>query len=288
MGIEITKRYQAKLMLNPIYIGSLLLLILNDIYLKPSFSNLLTGKLSDFSGVFCLAVFLYIVSANRVSRIFRARASFIISFGLLAIFQIPWVVNFVNSMLISLQFPKTSLTPDYTDLVVVIIYPAYFKFLEWAENVEIGNVFGGEYIFRIVFSVSLIWFVATSFTSFQVVQLNKVVITEKKEAEFFYSFEGFLFENGFELISLIKTDESAFLLIASKAENFENKYGRYTQELDWQFKFNLQHDNLIELSEIQLYAFNFKIEEPLADSLINKEFIKAFDVYISENYSTGN
>ena len=44
-------------LLAPPALGALALLLLNDFVLKPAFHNALTGKLSDFAGLFLFAVF---------------------------------------------------------------------------------------------------------------------------------------------------------------------------------------------------------------------------------------
>lgn len=51
------KNCNISLLLSPLFLVSLLVLGLNDWVLKSSFHNFLTGKLSDFAGVFALAIF---------------------------------------------------------------------------------------------------------------------------------------------------------------------------------------------------------------------------------------
>lgn len=48
----------AGLLLHPVFLLSLLLLILNDFYFKAAYHNAFTGKLSDVTGLFAFAVFL--------------------------------------------------------------------------------------------------------------------------------------------------------------------------------------------------------------------------------------
>lgn len=47
------------------FIGALALLLLNDLYLKPSFHNWVTGKLSDFAGLYVFAVASLVVVSKR-------------------------------------------------------------------------------------------------------------------------------------------------------------------------------------------------------------------------------
>jgi hypothetical protein len=53
------KSCNSALLLSPLFLGSLLVLGLNDWLLKATFHNFLTGKLSDFAGVFALAIFAF-------------------------------------------------------------------------------------------------------------------------------------------------------------------------------------------------------------------------------------
>lgn len=46
---------QSLLLANPVFISSLLLLLLNDFVFKPVYHNWLTGKLSDFCGLIAAA-----------------------------------------------------------------------------------------------------------------------------------------------------------------------------------------------------------------------------------------
>jgi hypothetical protein len=53
-------------LLTPIYIGSVAALVLNDQIFKQAFPGLITGKLSDFAGVFAFAVFLSVVIRRHI------------------------------------------------------------------------------------------------------------------------------------------------------------------------------------------------------------------------------
>ncbi|MCP4580716.1 MAG: hypothetical protein GY839_03815 [candidate division Zixibacteria bacterium] len=57
------------MLFNPIFLLALALLLLNDHLLKAAYPGWLTGKLSDFAGLFVMAVFAYAVMSaiNRLS-----------------------------------------------------------------------------------------------------------------------------------------------------------------------------------------------------------------------------
>jgi hypothetical protein len=48
---------KSRLLLHPVFLLALLILVTNDLYLKWTFHNALTGKLSDFAGLFAFSVF---------------------------------------------------------------------------------------------------------------------------------------------------------------------------------------------------------------------------------------
>lgn len=49
--------HSQKILLSPLFLFSLIVLLLNDHYLKAQFHNFLTGKLSDFAGLFIFPLF---------------------------------------------------------------------------------------------------------------------------------------------------------------------------------------------------------------------------------------
>ncbi|MEI9909441.1 MAG: hypothetical protein WDO71_07120 [Bacteroidota bacterium] len=104
------------LLLHPLFLLSLVLLLLNDFYLKYEFHNWLTGKLSDFAGLFVFAIFLVVLfpQSGKPAIIFCAlffcwwKSSLSNSF-----------IHFVNSQL-SLPVHRVV---DYTDLFALLVLP---------------------------------------------------------------------------------------------------------------------------------------------------------------------
>jgi hypothetical protein len=104
------------LLLHPAFLAGLVVLLLNDFYLKYTFHNELTGKLSDFAGLFVFAVFLFVV--------FPPYKQHVIIFCVLLFcwwkspLSSPFI-QFVNSRLL-LPMHRTI---DYTDLFALLILP---------------------------------------------------------------------------------------------------------------------------------------------------------------------
>ena len=115
-----------QLLLHPIFILSLICLLVNDIYWKYEYHNWLTGKLSDFTGLFVLSVF--------VSAFFYKYRSYLCL--PIAVFFIWWKTPLSQSLidLLNQSLPATfHRTVDYTDYIAlpailaarIINIPAY-------------------------------------------------------------------------------------------------------------------------------------------------------------------
>ncbi|CAM3165202.1 hypothetical protein [Flavobacterium frigoris] len=105
------------------FLLGLLILIFNDFYLKYAFSNFVTGKLSDFAGLFIFPYFISIFFEKNASKIYFL-TSVIFTLWKFEISQpfIDWISNYTN-----LAFYRTI---DITDLIALTILPfsyLYFK-----------------------------------------------------------------------------------------------------------------------------------------------------------------
>ncbi len=103
------------LLLHPLFLISLILLLLNDFYLKHEFHNALTGKLSDVTGLFALAVFLFAFFPA-----YKKQLIFCVLF--FCWWKSPlsgFFIHFANDQL-SLPLHRVV---DYTDLFALLILP---------------------------------------------------------------------------------------------------------------------------------------------------------------------
>jgi hypothetical protein len=109
------------LLLHPFFIASVLLLLLNDFYLKYEYHNLLTGKLSDVTGIAAFALFLMALVPGRKETVFVFTALFFI-----------WWKSPVSEPVIDLLNRKFSLPVsrviDYTDYFALLILPVAYQF----------------------------------------------------------------------------------------------------------------------------------------------------------------
>lgn len=115
-------KHRASYIINPVFILCLTLLLVNDFYFKAAFSNALTGKLSDFSG---LVVFYGVLSF-----LFGLHKSFI---GGVVLAFVYWksgysqpLIDFVNQT-IPWQIARVV---DYSDLLALMVLPLYHRYLQ--------------------------------------------------------------------------------------------------------------------------------------------------------------
>jgi hypothetical protein len=108
------------LLLHPFFIVSILLLLINDFYLKYAYHNLLTGKLSDVAGLAAFALFLTVLFPGRKKTVFIFTALFFI-----------WWKSPLPGPAIDLFNREFSLPVnrviDYTDYIALLILPVAYQ-----------------------------------------------------------------------------------------------------------------------------------------------------------------
>lgn len=128
-----------QMLLHPLFLLSLTCLLANDFYWKYEYHNWLTGKLSDFTGLFVLTVFLFAFFPKH-----KAAACFCI-----AIFFAWWktplsqpVIDLLNN-LFSMSFARTVDYSDHLALPVVVtpyfIRPPSLKF-SWMKRIAAYSI----------------------------------------------------------------------------------------------------------------------------------------------------
>lgn len=134
-----------------IFLASIFLLLTNDFYLKYEYHNYLTGKLSDFAGLFAFAYFFSCFFPK------KAKSIYVLS-GFLFVF---WksefsqpIFDFAHSYGIGINR-----TIDYWDLTALLILPISYKY--WKTDVK--ENWRPKRIFKpIIIFTSCFAFVATS------------------------------------------------------------------------------------------------------------------------------
>jgi|SRR6218665_678778 len=124
---RMTKQPKYHILNEKLFLYGLVVLILNDFYLKYAFSNFLTGKLSDFTGLFLFPYFVSIFFEKHARKVYFLVGTFFI-FWKLEISEpfINWI-----SALTDIAFYRTV---DYTDLIALMILPISYNYFRMKSN----------------------------------------------------------------------------------------------------------------------------------------------------------
>lgn len=165
----------------PLFILALGLLLLNDFYLKHEFSNFLTGKLSDVSGLFLFPYFLSSFRIKWTKKIYLGTAI------LFVFWKSPFSQELINwAQVIGIGFNRVI---DYTDLFALVILPLSFGYFQRQISTE-QKIFKYLTVPLGTFSLFAIW--ATSLPR-EKVDLNLTVNEEYEikmsKAELFNSIQ---------------------------------------------------------------------------------------------------
>jgi hypothetical protein len=120
------------------FIGALMLLLANDFVLKYHFPGLITGKLSDISGLFVFIIFFRSILPERF------KIELYVSIAILfLLWKSPFSQTFIEAF--SRNFYSIDRVVDITDLLVLLLLPAYFRFetFEW-KKISISPVLIGS------------------------------------------------------------------------------------------------------------------------------------------------
>jgi len=142
-----------KSFLSPLFIFSLVLLILNDFMLKATFHNTLTGKLSDFCGLFIFPIFW--------SAVFPKRKLWV--FVLSAILFVFWKSEFASGI-IELLNPIFNIqrVVDPTDLIALPVLLLAWFHINGTPHITLNNSLSARLSAWLIGLVAFFSFCATS------------------------------------------------------------------------------------------------------------------------------
>jgi len=143
------------LIFNRIFLSGLLLLLLNDHYLKWEFSNWITGKLSDLTGLLTFPMFLQFLFPR-----FSRRRVILVTAVLFIFWKLPVSDPFIVIYNRAAIIPITR-TVDYSDLMALAVLPLAGYFIKRIDRYRIGPVTSGFFAYVAVIPIALI-FMATS------------------------------------------------------------------------------------------------------------------------------
>lgn len=157
-----------------IFLLSITILIVNDLFLKSYYSNFFTGKLSDIAGLFAFPYFLSLLFPKKVK----------INYIGTALLFILWKSELIQPILYFFQSIGIGLnrTIDYSDLVTLPILP--ISYLYWNSNLD--DYLKSKINFRpIIISMCVFAFIATSLpkTQKEIKLKSNLEITLKAEKQ---------------------------------------------------------------------------------------------------------
>jgi hypothetical protein len=189
---------------SPPFLIALFLLLLNDFVLKAVFHNWLTGKLSDFAGLFVFVLFWSALFPRYKKQIFFATA---LSF---VIWKSPLSMPFIEFW--SNNFYKIDRVVDYSDLIALIILPLAYYYSE-NRRVRIRK----DFQTAVICLISLFAFCATSKT-YSVIYNDKYYFTAPPE-----QVENFLRSCGNISWKRNNTDYTELILTYSSSAQFAHE-----------------------------------------------------------------
>ncbi len=155
------------ILLSPLFLLGLCFLLLNDFVLKSQFHNFLTGKLSDFSGLFIFPVFFAVFFPKRKLLIY------VLTIVLFVFWKSPFSQSLID-LWNSFQFFKIGRTNDYTDLLALSVLPlSYFHFEKETQNQKTLSLnLEKQILVNFVALISVFAFTATSLVEDRTVSIE--------------------------------------------------------------------------------------------------------------------
>ena len=134
-----------------LFITSIFLLLINDLYLKFEYHNYLTGKLSDFAGLFAFPYFFSCFFPKKIKPIY-------VLSGILFLF---WKSEFSQPLY---EYANSyglgiNRTVDYTDLIALLILPVSYIYWNWDSQ---QNIKSRNFLKPIIVGISCFAFIATT------------------------------------------------------------------------------------------------------------------------------
>lgn len=134
---------------NPAFIIAVLLLVLNDWYLKQTYHNWFTGKISDFAGLFALPFLLSALFPRKTISIYIVMAVVFV------IWKSPLAQPFIDA-LNSYGLP-TQRTVDFSDYISLFILPVSYYSIKLSPVYNLRPAF-----LNVVVALSILSFIATT------------------------------------------------------------------------------------------------------------------------------
>jgi hypothetical protein len=166
-----------QVLLSPGFLIGLTTLLLNDFYLKHAFGNVVTGKLSDFAGLFIFPPFLAVFVRRKPHLVYFAVA------GAFLVWKSP-ISEEIISLWNSLSLFRLGRTIDYTDYVALILLPMSYAYFHCLTEKAMAKTTWRQASVYCALGISIFAFTATSFEEDRHVGIDKQYRIKVTRSEF--------------------------------------------------------------------------------------------------------
>ena len=142
-------------LLSPIFVSSVIVLIINDFFLKIYFPGFITGKLSDFAGLFAFAFFWTAILGSRFGMLIYSLSAI-----LFILWKSPLAIHFIHLWNVWAPY-EIGRVEDYWDLTAIILLPFGYRY---QKNLKIKEVFSSYRLIlrKAIIVISLFAFFASA------------------------------------------------------------------------------------------------------------------------------
>lgn len=267
------KNNSLNILLHPFFLLTVIILVLNDHLLKEIYPTYLTGKLSDFAGLFVFSVFSTVI----LNKLFNAS-----NFSLINYFLIALLFSFIKIIPIESWFPTDiigfypRIITDISDLIALSILPlSYFFYNKFKNNYT--PVFNTKIKFLLV-PLIFCCIVATSPALYKhTLKIESTPIYFLNENLSNQQFESFMLQKGY----LINKKDSSEIRINYILRSYEyivydsaafnkSEYDPYI--LHSEYNVSLFPSNHLTLNKIEISCYQDSINNQTAIQGVIKDF----------------
>lgn len=196
------------------FLLALTLLILNDHWLKEAYPSWLSGKLSDFSGLFVLAVFLFVILGRHVRTSRELQILHLLIAAIFTVWKLAPVEVLTGWLGNAIGIPMPSRVKDVTDLAALVMLPLSYKWLGHSlqrTRIVLRPPFARKALMTMVLLIAGWSIMATSYAYISHnVSPETGIATSLEPADVLAVVEKTMNENGFPVYQRETTDSNSY------------------------------------------------------------------------------
>lgn len=224
-----------RLLIQPAFLLALIVLVVNDHYLKSAYPGWLTGKLSDFAGLFMLPILIYAI-AGKWLRTNRGLVTLHVAIG--AAFVI-WKIAAVEIMFAAiyqvLPIDLPGRVKDASDLYALVMLPLSYFYIRRFRNETLAGLLPSKFriaLAHLALILSGLAVIATPSGRSYRIEPNIERKTDIDQAKLIALFEEVLAKNGVEIKSHQAKDDTTYtykvFFKSKESAGYDGKNKEYT------------------------------------------------------------